>query len=663
MNPSASLTPDIQEPRALLTLSDIRKSYPSGDSHLEVLHGINLVIHEGEFLAIMGPSGSGKTTLMNLLGLMDTASSGNLLIDGEPVKEMTEDQRAEKRCLLYGFIFQRYNLLNTASALENVEVPAIYAGVPKRQRDMKAMAILSSLGLEKRYSHRPMQMSGGEQQRVAIARALINDAKIILADEPTGALDSHNGSEVMDKLLQLHACGKTIILITHDPDIASNAHRIIRIMDGNIISDELNPHFNGQGRVTPLHELPVNTKNSSSATRIPFSDIIEAAKTGVRSLRANLFRTFLTMLGIIIGVTSVITMLSYGEGAKTELMKIITKMGTNILRVYPGANRGEEAQLNENDVTELKKIDNIEHIVPMLIGNQLIRYQDKIHRTGVSGLTPDFLELEDRVLLRGHFFNDHDYRTSSAVVVLGARASNTLFGEEINPVGKYILINNSPFLVIGVVTVSGGSAAGQDREDDVVLIPLTTARARLFGNISLSQIGIKVNDIKNVNKAQTDIRAGLMKIRQEENFRIFNQALMLDNAIKAQSTFTILLGSIAAISLFVGGIGVMNIMLVNVVERTREIGIRMASGARSKDIQLQFLSESVIVCLIGGIIGVGLGVGASLYGPAMNEAKPVLTLWPIIVAFVCAFSTGVVFGFWPARKASKLDPVIALSSE
>ncbi len=655
---TTSQTPD------LLVLEDIRKSYPSGDTDLEILHGINLTIREGEFVAIMGPSGSGKTTLMNLLGLMDTPTSGSLKIEGEPVEEMTDDQRAQKRCLSYGFIFQRYNLLNTATALENVEVPAIYAGVAKNERDEKAADFLSALGLGQRTAHRPMQMSGGEQQRVAIARALINEGKIILADEPTGALDSRNGVDVMNKLRELHASGKTIILITHDAAVAASAQRIIRIMDGEIISDEINPDFQ---RAFPQDAAGLTTPGASPSQKnlkwVPFLDIIEAVKTGMRSLRANLFRTFLTMLGIIIGVTSVITMLSYGEGAKSELMKMITKMGTNILRVYPGAKRGEEGKLMELDASLLKRIPHVQYVVPMLIGQKVIRHKDVIHRTNISGLTPDFVASEDRTILKGTFFDQEDYDNHSPVAVLGARASNTLFGEGVDPVGKYILIDSSPFLVIGIITVSGGSAAGQDREDDVVCIPLTTARSRLFGDISLTQISLRVDEIKNVDMVQKSINQELLKSRQAEDFRIFNQALVLDNAIKAQSTFSNLLGSIAAISLFVGGIGVMNIMLVNVAERTREIGVRMACGARSKDIQLQFLSESIIVCLIGGLIGVALGVAASIYGPPMNEAKPVLTYWPIVIAFFCAFSTGVIFGFWPARKASKLDPVVALSSE
>ncbi|MDK3161859.1 ABC transporter permease [Kamptonema cortianum] len=548
-------------------------------------------------------------------------------------------------------------------------MPAIYAGIPRNLRHEKASACLEALGLGSRMSHRPMQMSGGEQQRVAIARALVNEGKIILADEPTGALDSHNGAEVMRKLRELHAAGKTVILITHDAEVAAKARRIIRIMDGQIVSDEINHDFEPltQGDETSSWTEAITNSDteadSASPVMVPFLDIIEAVKTGFRSLRANLFRTFLTMLGIIIGVTSVITMLSYGEGAKTELMKMITKMGTNILRVYPGAQRGQEGELKEPDVEVIRQIPHIEHVVPMLIGAKILRFQDQIHRTSVSGLTPNFLESEDRVLLRGHFFNQHDYDESAAVAVLGARASNTLFGEGTDPVGKYLLIDNSPFLVIGVVTVSGGSAAGQDREDDVVLIPLTTARARIHGDVSLNQISVRVDDIKNVEKVQNEIESRLRESRQADNFRIFNQALVLDNAIKAQATFSNLLGSIAAISLLVGGIGVMNIMLVNVAERTREIGIRMACGARSRDIQLQFLGEAVMVCLIGGLIGIAGGWAASTYGPPMNEARPVLTTTPIVVAFACAFFTGVIFGFWPARKASKLDPVIALSSE
>ena len=381
------------------------------------------------------------------------------------------------------------------------------------------------------------------------------------------------------------------------------------------------------------------------------------------ALRANLFRTFLTMLGVIIGVASVVTMLSIGEGSQQSMMRSMSRMGTNILRIEPGAKTSlSGGNLTLQDVAAISDLSHILHVVPRVWSTQMLRYRDKTYSCSVVAASPNYSEAENRLIVRGGFFTENDNARCASVVVLGMKACLELFGSGVDPVGKYILLNNAPFMVVGVVTVRGGSGDGRDREDDVAIIPLATGEARIFRSTKLSQIGVQVDEYKNVDLVQDEIRSRLNRLRQQEDFRIFNQAAMIEATKHAQDTFRFLLGAVASVSLVVGGIGVMNIMLVNVVERTREIGVRMACGARSRDIQFQFLAEAVLVCLLGGLLGVALGAILSCV-IVVGDTKPVLTLGPILLSFTAAFITGVLFGFLPARKASRLDPVVALSSE
>ncbi len=664
-------------PPAVL-LKNIIKRYPVGDAEIEVLHGVSLNIEVGEFVAIIGPSGSGKTTLMNILGLMDTATEGRFELQGRNVSSLSADQRAEARGRIFGFIFQRYNLLTTQTALENVELPGFYIGMPAEKRKERALMLLQSLGLGHRTANRPTQLSGGEQQRVAVSRALMNGGSIILADEPTGALDTSRGKELMLKIHELHKNGHTVILITHDPGVAAEADRVIRIVDGNIISDERQP-----SRALPIIQSQDDSAEDDSAEEevlgvhpslglpepalrkriVLFAGFMEAVRMATHALRANLFRTFLTMLGVIIGVSSVVAMLAIGEGSQQSMMQSMSRMGTNMLRIEPGAKTSlQGGVLTLLDVAAINNINHVRQIVPRVWSTQILRYRDKAYSCGVAAVSPNYADAENRIVVMGSFFNQRDNETCAPVVVLGMKSYLELFQRGENPLGKYILLNNAPFMVVGVVTVRGGHGDGRDREDDVAYIPIATGEARIFRSPRLSQIGVQVDEFKNVDLVQDEIRTRLNRLRNQEDFRIFNQAAMIEAQRHAQDTFRFLLGSVASVALIVGGIGVMNIMLVNVVERTREIGVRMACGARSRDIQLQFLTEAVLVCLMGGVIGVILGALISS-GLVVGDTKAVLTLPPVIVSFGAAFVTGVLFGYWPARKASQLDPVVALSAE
>ncbi len=654
-------------PPAVL-LEGIVKRYPVGDSEIEVLHGITLRVEQGEFVAIVGPSGSGKTSLMNILGLMDTPSAGRFELNGKDVSRLTADQRAEARGRLFGFIFQRYNLLSSQTAVENVELPASYIGMPPEDRRKRSLMLLGELGLAHRVANRPNQLSGGEQQRVAVARALMNGGGIILADEPTGALDTSRGRELMERIHELHHNGHTVILITHDPGIAEEAGRVIRIVDGSIISDM--PGKGAAAEVSARHE-PAKTPPQKQILPSPaarrrlvlLSDLMEALRMAAHSIRSNVFRSFLTMLGVIIGVASVVTMLAVGEGAQRGMMQSLNRMGTNMLRIEPaGRFTLQGGFLSIQDVAAISDLAHIREIVPRVWSTQVLRYRDRAYSCSVGAVTPNYAQAENRVVVRGGFFTEEDDERRAPVVVLGMKAYLELFPERQDPVGKYILLNNAPFLVVGVVTVRGGSGDGRDREDDIALIPISTGQARIYKTPKLSQIAVQVDEYKNIDAVADEIRNRLNKLRQQEDFRIFNQAAMIEATKRAQETFRFLLGAVACVSLVVGGVGVMNIMLVNVVERTREIGVRMACGAKSLDIQFQFLAEAVLICLMGGLIGAAAGIITSSV-LVVGDTKAVVTGGPVVISFGAAFVTGVLFGFWPARQASRLDPVIALSSE
>ena len=640
----------------LLRLEHIQRFYPNGDSVVRALNDVSLTIWPGEFVAIVGQSGSGKSTLMNLIGCLDKPDSGHYWVLQRDVAGLDADQLAALRRETFGFVFQRYNLLNTASAAENIEIPALYAGMSKHDRATRALDLLGQLGLADRSHHRPMQMSGGQQQRVAIARALMNNPPIILADEPTGALDSQSGQDVMTLLKELHQRGRTILLITHDEHVASHAQRIINIRDGQIVSDT------GENRTHILAQVPEHHKIDAIGL---VAELLEASKTALRSLRVNLFRTALTLLGIIIGVAAVVTMMAVGEGSQKKVMDQMKAMGTNVLSVRPGAPglRGntDVVTLIPADADAIAEIDNVEWASAERNSRMTVRYGNLDYASSVQGVAPSMTVVRDWAVASGDFFTDEDMRRYVPVAVLGQTVAKILFPVGVNPLGRYVLLQNIPFEVIGVMSAKGASAMGTD-QDDTVLVPLTTGLIRLFGQNYLHGITVRVADVREIEATQQAISDLLLARHQSEDFRIRNMASILETAEQTQSTFTMMLGIVAAISLLVGGIGVMNIMLVSVTERTREIGIRMATGARRRDILLQFNTEAAVVCTLGGLIGVllGLSLGVVL---RYFEMAVVFSPLPAIMAFSCAFGTGLLFGYLPARKAAHLDPVVALAAE
>jgi macrolide transport system ATP-binding/permease protein len=640
----------------LLKLANVSKRYVSGDSEVRALDDVSLEIRAGEFVAIMGQSGSGKSTLMNLLGCLDRPTDGTYQVRGVDVATLDSDAIAALRRDTFGFVFQRYNLLGTATATENVELPAIYAGRDKAERLERAHALLERMGLGSRSGHKPGQLSGGQQQRVSIARALMNDAEVILADEPTGALDSKSGAEMLALLKDLHSQGRTIILITHDAGVARHAERVIQISDGKIVEDS--------GFKASAGGVTVATTNGHRQLHwLP--QFVEASKMALRSLRTNLFRSALTLLGVVIGVGAVVTMLAIGNGSKAEVLTKIQSMGTNLLLVFPGAPgvrpTGANATLVPADALAVRELENVTYVSPQRRTSSTLRFGGTDYRTQVTGIWPDYMKTQDWKLASGTFITQDDVDSYTAVVVLGKTVATNLFPDGGDPVGKFVLVGNVPFGVIGVLAPKGANAFGQDM-DDSALVPLSTGFIRLFGKQYLDSLNVKIDSAEQADSTEAAITNLLIERHGTQDFQVRSTTSLMETVSSTQNALTLLLGAVAAISLLVGGIGVMNIMLVSVTERTREIGMRMATGARRANILIQFNTEALVVCGIGGVIGVVMGVGAGLLAKGLG-ANVVFTLMPAILAFTSALATGLLFGYLPARKAAGMDPVVALAAE
>ncbi|WP_411392680.1 MacB family efflux pump subunit [Pseudomonas sp. MPB23] len=653
----------------LIELKNIRKSYGGGDSpQVDVLRGIDLAIHAGEFVAIVGASGSGKSTLMNILGCLDRPTQGEYLFAGENVAHLDSDELAWLRREAFGFVFQGYHLIASGSAQENVEMPAIYAGISASERHARAHALLTRLGLAERTGNRPHQLSGGQQQRVSIARALMNGGHIILADEPTGALDSHSGAEVMTLLDELASQGHVVILITHDREVAARANRIIEIRDGLIISDSAHsdtyvpaPTSHGALQAVDLRQRLADGSEHNGAWKAELLDAVQAAW---RVMWINRFRTALTLLGIIIGVASVVVMLAVGEGSKRQVMAQMGAFGSNILYLS-GSSPNPRTPLGIvtlDDVAALAALPQVKRIMPVNGSEAGVRFGNVDYMAYVGGNDTNFPDIFNWPVVEGSYFTAADERAAATVAVIGHRVREKLFQGRGNPIGQYILIENVPFQVVGVLAEKGASSGNKD-SDNRIAIPYTAASVRLFGSYNPEYVVIAAADARKVRATEVAIDQLMQKLHNgKRDYELTNNAAMIQAEARTQNTLSLMLGSIAAISLLVGGIGVMNIMLMTVRERTREIGIRMATGARQRDILRQFLTEAVMLSVVGGLCGIAL---ALLVGGVLVLAKVAVqfSLVAVLGAFACALVTGVVFGFMPARKAARLDPVKALTSE
>ena len=650
-----------QEAAPLIALRNVARRYRTGGAEVDALKDVTLEIHAGEFVAVMGPSGSGKTTLMNLIGCLDRPSAGEYLYRGRPLHTLGADGRARLRREAFGFVFQNYNLLRMATAQENVEMPAIYAGIRRRARWVRSGELLSSLGLAHRTGHHPGEMSGGEQQRVAIARALMNGAEVVLADEPTGSVDSRNGKEIMARLAALSEQGRTVILVTHDPAVADYAHRRIELLDGRVVNDTGAAARRGNTAAGTAEIRP-------RRVRAPVVSLAESARTALRALRGNKSRTVLTLLGIIIGVFSVTAMLGLGEGVRSGIMDTFRQLGGAGITIIPRF--GEDSKpLTLGDADAIREgIPGLLSVAPEINGGAILVAGGKNESARVIATTGRSMQDRGLILAQGAFFTEEHNQRYAPVVILGGALAGNLFGENADPVGGYILLNGAPYQVTGVLKRGEGRLANFNVLALSAYVPLLTGARRLFGRDNLDSIQVVAADTDQVDTVQNAIEAILSRRHGGGAFRIVNQADFMEAQNTAGRILTLLLGAIGGVSLVVAGIGVMNIMLASVAERTREIGLRMATGARPRDILLQFICEAVMVAGLGGAVGligaVGLGsVANSLTPPELGTSIVVFTPWILLAGLSCATLTGVVFGFAPARRAAGMDPVAALAAQ
>lgn len=655
----------VEAATALIELKAIRKQYGGQDGApvVEVLHGIDLRIQAGEFVAIVGQSGSGKSTLMHILGCLDSPSSGDYFFQGKDVARLDADALARLRREAFGFVFQGYHLIPTESARENVEVPAVYAGMPTEQRHDRASALLERLGLSERQANRPHQLSGGQQQRVSIARALMNGGHIILADEPTGALDSQSGKEVMALFHELADAGHTIILITHDRSVAAQARRVIEIRDGQIVDDSGSSQQSTTAMPSALENFWTQTEQVSEAA-VQGEELREALRAAWRTMRVNRARTLLTLLGIIIGVASVIVMMAVGEGARQRVMAQMGTMGTTIMYMSSATpiTGGPRGVLTDEDFDAIRQLPEISRVMPVIGDPITVRFSNVSLQVYVFAANEDMPSMHHWRVAEGRYYTAQEDKSLAPVVVLGAAMRKRFFGDK-SPVGELLLIGNSPFEVIGVMEERGADSGAQSY-DDMVFIPYRSGRARVYqAQTQPDYVVMEAVSSDMVFEAEQSVH-DLLYARHgdREDFSIGNAAARLQAEASTRRSMTIMLGLIAAVSLLVGGIGVMNVMLMSVKERTREIGIRMATGARQRDILRQFLTESMVLTVSGGMTGIILaallGVGLVMMGMDM-----VFSVSAILGAFGCAVITGLVFGFMPARTAARMDPVVALAGE
>ncbi|HFU2693393.1 TPA: MacB family efflux pump subunit [Escherichia coli] len=645
--------------KKLIELKGVSRTYGNGDQTRTVLKNVDLTIVAGEMVAIIGASGSGKSTLMNIMGCLDVPNRGDYYIDGQNAACLSPDELARVRREHIGFIFQRYHLIPDLSALGNVEIPAIYANSERDSRRQRATALLGRLGLEGREHHKPCELSGGQQQRVSIARALINGGKIILADEPTGALDSQSGQEVLAILNELNRRGHTVVMVTHDMKVARHAKRIIELCDGEIIADS-------GGCVSATETLPKTNRIRQSYWKTLLDRTRESMQMALKAMKTHRLRTTLTMIGIVFGIVSVVTVVALGEGARQETLEEIKSLGTNVVSIYPGQDLFDDSiesirTLVPADANALAKQGFIDSVSPEVSASDNIRFLGKSAIASINGVGREHFRVKGIELLQGTTFRDD--RNALQEVIIDENTRKAIFDNTgLQALGQIVFLGSVPARVVGIAKSNNRSDASNRI---TVWMPYSTVMYRIVGKPVLTGISVRLKDNVDNEAAISAISQLLTRRHGIKDFQLYNFEQIRKSIEHTSMTFSILILMVACISLMIGSIGVMNIMLISVTERTHEIGVRMAVGARRSDIMQQFIIEAVLVCLIGGALGIALSyITGALFNALADGIFAAIYSWQAAVAaFFCSTLIGIIFGYLPARKAARMDPVISLASE
>lgn len=645
--------------KKLIELKGVSRTYGNGDQTRTVLKNVDLTIVAGEMVAIIGVSGSGKSTLMNIMGCLDVPNRGDYYIDGQNAACLSPDELARVRREHIGFIFQRYHLIPDLSALGNVEIPAIYANSERDSRRQRATALLGRLGLKGREHHKPCELSGGQQQRVSIARALINGGKIILADEPTGALDSQSGQEVLAILNELNRRGHTVVMVTHDMKVARHAKRIIELCDGEIIADS-------GGCVSATETLPKTNRIRQSYWKTLLDRTRESMQMALKAMKTHRLRTTLTMIGIVFGIASVVTVVALGEGARQETLEEIKSLGTNVVSIYPGQDLFDDSiesirTLVPADANALAKQGFIDSVSPEVSASDNIRFLGKSAIASINGVGREHFRVKGIELLQGTTFRDD--RNALQEVIIDENTRKAIFDNTgLQALGQIVFLGSVPARVVGIAKSNNRSDASNRI---TVWMPYSTVMYRIVGKPVLTGISVRLKDNVDNEAAISAISQLLTRRHGIKDFQLYNFEQIRKSIEHTSMTFSILILMVACISLMIGSIGVMNIMLISVTERTHEIGVRMAVGARRSDIMQQFIIEAVLVCLIGGALGIALSyITGALFNALADGIFAAIYSWQAAVAaFFCSTLIGIIFGYLPARKAARMDPVISLASE
>ena len=694
----------------VIKVENLARTFVIGDVNVEALRGVSLTVQHGEFVAVMGSSGSGKSTLMSILGCLDRPTSGHYLLEGVDVATLHEPDLAGIRSERLGFVFQSFNLLARTSALENIGLPLYYSSAgPTRSavRIERARAALRFMGLGERERNTPGQLSGGQQQRVAIARALINSPSLLLADEPTGNLDTKTSHEIMETLVSLNRQqGLTIILVTHEADIAAYADRIVTMRDGQIVSDQRvskpTPIGKEIERFAFLQQRDKEHSVVTTGAHLSFGLMVLA--TAAQAIGRNKMRSALTMLGVFIGVAALITMVAIGQGANEAVRKQIQSLGTNMVVIVPGAittggiraGYGSASTLTVADARAMRRDDPAVAQVSYMIRQQgQVQHSSQNWTTSIQGVSESYPSITNWQIAAGRGISAEDESKAALAVVIGQTVYRQLFSPGENPVGALIQVKSVPLRVIGMFVAKGQSAFGTD-QDDLVMIPFTTAQQKVLGvaapteqqtplnwpylpppnpyNLQPRLTGF-VNFIyvqaaaeplvqTAINQATATLRERhRIKLGDIDDFQIRNLSQFVETSESSSRIMAILLAAVASISLIVGGIGIMNILLVSVTERTREIGLRMAIGARRLHVLLQFLAEAIFLSVSGGLAGIVMGIACSVGISLMAGWLAPISLTAVFGGFLFSAAVGAFFGYYPARKAARLDPIDALRYE